>query len=79
MIEDWKHSTSLVYSIFQLLKTREKAIRSMVKMSELKVEKVYFDPEENLCLKACVLLRRKSGVATPDPTLSLTLLGTSKG
>ena len=57
------------------------AINSMVKgnMSELKVEIVYFDLEENLCLKACVILRHESVVATLDPTLSLTLLGTIKG
>ena len=48
-------------------------------MSKLKVGIVYFDPEDSFWLKACVPLRRESVVATPDPTLSLTLLGTSKG
>ena len=48
-------------------------------MSELKVRIVYFNLEESFCLKECILLRRESIVATPDPLLSLALLGTSKG
>ena len=48
-------------------------------MSKLKVGIVYFDPEDSFWLKACVPLRHESVVATPDPTVSLTLLGTSKG
>jgi hypothetical protein len=49
-------------------------------MGKLKVEKVYSILEEKFCLKACVLLRRESVVATPDPTLTINsvLLGTSK-
>ena len=48
-------------------------------MSKLKVGIVYFDPDDSFWLKACVPLRRESAVATPDPTLSLTLLGLSLG
>ena len=33
----------------------------------LKVRSVYFNPEENSCLNACVLLRSESIEATPDP------------
>jgi hypothetical protein len=40
----------------------------------LKVRIVYSNPEENSCLNACVLLRRESIEATPNPLLSLTLL-----
>jgi hypothetical protein len=36
----------------------------------LKVKTILFNPEENFCLKACVLLRRESIVATLDPSLS---------
>ena len=35
----------------------------------LKVRSVYSNPEENFCLNACVLLRRESIVATPNPLL----------
>ena len=33
----------------------------------LKVRSVYFNPEENSCLNACVLLRSESIDATPYP------------
>ena len=33
----------------------------------MKVKSVYFNPEEIFLLNACVLLRRESIVATPDP------------
>ena len=33
----------------------------------LKVRSVYFNPEENSCLNACVLLRSESIEATPNP------------
>jgi hypothetical protein len=40
-----------------------------------KVTIVHSNPEESSCLNTCVLLRRESIVATPDPSLSLSLLG----
>jgi hypothetical protein len=40
----------------------------------LKVRSVYSNPEENSCLKACVILRSENIDATPDPLLSLALL-----
>ena len=40
----------------------------------LKVRLVYSNPEENSWLNTCVLLRRESIVAIPDPLLSLALL-----
>ena len=40
----------------------------------LKVRSIYSNLEENFLLNACVLLRRESIVATPDPLLSLALL-----
>jgi len=43
-------------------------------MSKFQVRIVYFISEESSCLNACVLLRRESIVATPDPSLSLSLL-----
>jgi hypothetical protein len=43
-------------------------------MSKFIIIIVYSYPEENSCLNACLLLRRKSVVATPDPSLSLSLL-----
>jgi hypothetical protein len=36
----------------------------------LKVRAVLSNPEENFCLKACVLLRNENIVATPDPSLA---------
>ena len=39
----------------------------MVIWVSLKVRSAYFNPEENSCLNACVLLRSKSIEATPDP------------
>jgi hypothetical protein len=64
-----------------LLKTQVKAISPMVEgnMSKFEVRIVYFNPEESSYLNACVLLRRESIEASPDPLLSLALLGTSKG
>jgi hypothetical protein len=41
---------------------------------KFEVRMVCFNPEENSYLNACVLLRRKSIVATPDPLLRLALL-----
>jgi hypothetical protein len=40
----------------------------------LKVRIVHSKPEKSSCLNACVLLRRESIVATPNPSLSLSLL-----
>jgi hypothetical protein len=37
-------------------------------MGKLEVEMVYSNPEENFCLNICVLVRRESMVATPDPS-----------
>jgi hypothetical protein len=37
-------------------------------MGKLKVEMVYSNSEENFCLNMCVLVRRASMVATPDPS-----------
>jgi len=44
------------------------------KMGESSVKIVHSNLEESPCLNACVLLRHESIVATPDPSLSLTLL-----
>jgi hypothetical protein len=43
-------------------------------MGKFEVRIVHSNLEESSCLNACVLLRRKSIVATPDPSLSLSLL-----
>jgi hypothetical protein len=43
-------------------------------MSKFIIRIVYSNPEENSCLNSCVLLRCESIVATPDPSLSLSLL-----
>jgi hypothetical protein len=43
-------------------------------MGEFKSQINYSILEENSCLKVCVLLRRESIAATPDPSLSLALL-----
>ena len=44
-------------------------------MGKFEVGSVYSNLEENSCLNACVLLRSKSIIATPDPfLLSLALL-----
>jgi hypothetical protein len=43
-------------------------------MGKFEVRIVRSNPEESPCLNACVLLRRESIVATPDPSLSLYLL-----
>ena len=72
---------SLTVLSFNFLRFKKGDINPMREgnMSKLKVGIVYYNLEDSFWLKACVLLRRKSGVATPDPTLSLTLLGTSIG
>jgi hypothetical protein len=43
-------------------------------MGKFEVKIVCFNPEENFCLNTCVLLRRESIVAIPDPLLRLALL-----
>jgi hypothetical protein len=43
-------------------------------MGKFEVKIVRSNPKESSCLNACVLLRRESIVATPDPSLSLSLL-----
>jgi hypothetical protein len=43
-------------------------------MGKFEDRMVCFNPEENSCLNAYVLLRRESIVATPDPLLRLALL-----
>jgi hypothetical protein len=52
------------------------ATSPMVKgnMGKFEVRIVRSNPEESSCLNACVLLRRESIVATPDLSLSLSLL-----
>jgi hypothetical protein len=43
-------------------------------MSELFIRIVHSNPEESSCLNTCVPVRRESIIATPDPSLSLSLL-----
>jgi hypothetical protein len=43
-------------------------------MSKFFIRIIHSNPEENSCLNACVPIRRESIVATPDPSLSLSLL-----
>jgi hypothetical protein len=43
-------------------------------MSKFFIRIVHSNPEESSCLNACVPVRRESIVATPDPSLSLSLL-----
>jgi hypothetical protein len=43
-------------------------------MSKFFIRIVYSNLEESSCLNACVPVRRESIVATPDPSLSLSLL-----
>jgi hypothetical protein len=43
-------------------------------MGKFEVRIVYSNLKENSCLNACVLLRCESIIATPDPSLSLSLL-----
>jgi hypothetical protein len=52
------------------------ATSPMVKgsMGKFEVRIVRSNPNESSCLNACVLLRRKSIVATFNPSLSLSLL-----
>jgi hypothetical protein len=42
--------------------------------SKFEVRSVNFNPGDNSLLNACVLLRSENIVATPDPSLRLTLL-----
>jgi hypothetical protein len=52
------------------------ATSPMVKgnMSGFEIRIVRSNPEESSCLNACVLLRHESIVATPNPSMSLSLL-----
>jgi hypothetical protein len=52
------------------------AISPMVEgnMSKSIIRIIHSNPEERSCLNACVLLMHESIVATPDPSLSLSLL-----
>jgi hypothetical protein len=52
------------------------AISLMVEdnMSKSIIRIIHSNLEERSCLNACVLLMRESIVATPDPSLSLSLL-----
>jgi hypothetical protein len=43
-------------------------------MSGFEIRIVHSNTEESSCLNACVLLRHESIIATPDPSLSLSLL-----
>jgi hypothetical protein len=43
-------------------------------MSKFFIRIVHSNLEESSCLNACVSVRRKSIIATPDPSLSLSLL-----
>jgi hypothetical protein len=43
-------------------------------MGKFEVRIVRSNSEKSSCLNACVLLRRESIVATPDPSLSLSML-----
>jgi hypothetical protein len=43
-------------------------------MSKFFIKIIRSNPEENSCLNACVLVRHKSIVATPDPSMRLSLL-----
>jgi hypothetical protein len=43
-------------------------------MSGFEIRIVRSNPEESSYLNACVLLRHESIIATPDPSLSLSLL-----
>jgi hypothetical protein len=43
-------------------------------MSKFFIRIIHSNPEENSCLNACVPIRCESIVATPDPSLSLSLL-----
>jgi hypothetical protein len=52
------------------------AISPMIEgnMSKSIIRIIHSNLEERSCLNACVLLRGESIVATPDPSLSLSLL-----
>jgi hypothetical protein len=71
-----KHGAWLNRSVFQLLKTQVTTTSPMVEhnMSEFFIRIVHSNPEESSCLNACVPVRHKSIVATPDPSLTLSLL-----
>jgi hypothetical protein len=43
-------------------------------VGKFEVRIVRSNPEESSCLNACALLRHESIIATPDPSLSLSLL-----
>jgi hypothetical protein len=43
-------------------------------MSKFIIRIIYSNPKESSCLNTCVLLRRESIAATPDPSLSISLL-----
>jgi hypothetical protein len=43
-------------------------------MSKFFIRIIHSNLEKNSCLNACVPIRRESIVATPDPSLSLSLL-----
>jgi hypothetical protein len=71
-----KHGAWLDCSVFQLLKTQVTAKSPMVEdnMSKFFIRIVHSNLEESSCLNACIPVRRESIVATPDPSLSLSLL-----
>jgi hypothetical protein len=71
-----KHGAWLDRSVFQLLKTQVTATSPMVKgnMSKFFIRIVHSNPKERSCLNACVPVGRESIVATPNPSLSLSLL-----
>jgi len=71
-----KYSARLDHFVFQLLKTQVTVISPMVKdnMGESWDRILHSNLEESSCLNAYVLVRRESMVATPDPSLSLSLL-----
>jgi hypothetical protein len=43
-------------------------------MSKFFIRIIHSNPKENYCLNVCVPIRRESIVATPDPSLSQSLL-----
>jgi hypothetical protein len=62
--------------VFQLLKTQVTAISPVAEgnMSKSIIRIINSNLEERSCLNVCVLLRCESIVATPNPSLSLSLL-----
>jgi hypothetical protein len=75
-LKSLKHGAWLNCSVFQLLKTQVMATSPMVEVIwvSLKVRIVHSNMEESSCLNTCVPVRRESIVATPDPSLSPSLL-----